>query len=154
MDYFSHKTKFLRPQCKFWVGFSALLFCTVELSDGNNEAEHKNIMIFGRGLFLQCERHVPLTDQARLGILLVKCHQINGISSNWQNNEGVCSSTYLEGSFSKAEWRHITRAPAGPEKTCWAVQTQYLKAKGLHTNTQGNSTQSLAEHLHLSKYIS
>lgn len=115
MGYFEYKTKFLHPQCKFWIGYSALLFCTVELSDGNNEAEHKNIMTFGRDLFLQ---HVLFTDQLRVGSMLVKCHQINGISSNWQNNEGVCSSAYLEGNFSEAERRHITRAPATQEKAC------------------------------------
>lgn len=49
MCYFAYKTKFL--QCKFWIGYSALPFCTVEQNDGNNEAEHKNIMTFGGDLF-------------------------------------------------------------------------------------------------------
>lgn len=115
MGYFEYKTKFLQPQCKFRIGYSALLFYIVEFNDGNNEAEHKNIMTFGRDLFLQ---HVLFTDQLWVGSMLVKCHQINGISSNWQNNEGVCSSAYLEGNFSEAEWRHITRAPSTQEKAC------------------------------------
>lgn len=75
----------------------------------------KIFMTFGRDLFLQ---HVLFTDQLRVGSMLVKCHQINGISSNWQNNEGVCSSAYLEGNFSEAEQRRITRAPATQEKAC------------------------------------
>lgn len=41
---FAHKTKFFSPQGKFRFGYSALLSYTVKLNDGNNEAEHKNIM--------------------------------------------------------------------------------------------------------------
>lgn len=118
IGYFACKTQFLPLQCKFWIGYSALLFYTVEVNDGNNEAEHKNIMTFGRHLFLQPERHVLFTDQLEVGSVLVNCHQINGISSNWQENEGVYSLAYLEGDSSKAEWRHITRAPAALEKAC------------------------------------
>lgn len=41
-------------------------------------------MTFGGDLFLQDEPHVLFTDQPWVGSVLVKCHQINAISSNWQ----------------------------------------------------------------------
>lgn len=111
-------------------------------------------MTFGRHLFQQHEPRVPFTDQLQAGSALVKCHQINGISSNWQNNEGVHSLAYLEGNSSKTERRHITRAPAALEKACQAAQTQYLKA-GVFSQTLTAVQRSLSQniYIYLNKFL-